>query len=172
MFRSQGSSPSQRFSSPQTSRVCFTPERSWDSPFRAFPSERAGAPFGVRCPLAVHTSRHPWLTARFLARPLGQETQYVGFRVFFSLGVRSRGSGGLARPVVGALLGFFPLQGFVPLYDATLFSPFTFGRGKVAPLLGSPSTVSLNPSSYEAACSSCEVGSRFAVPGPLQSFRS
>jgi hypothetical protein len=39
--------------------------------------------------------------------PSGKETRYVGFRAFFPLGVRSRGSGGLAKTVVGALLGFF-----------------------------------------------------------------
>jgi hypothetical protein len=40
-FRSQGFSPSQRLTPPCASRACFIPKRSWDSPFRAFPSGRA-----------------------------------------------------------------------------------------------------------------------------------
>jgi hypothetical protein len=60
-----GFRPSQRFSSPQSSRVFFTPERSWDSPFRAFPSRRAVAPLGARYPLVVIASRLPRSTPIF-----------------------------------------------------------------------------------------------------------
>lgn len=41
-----------------------------------------------------------------LPDPSGETTGHVGFRAFFPSGVRSRESRGLARPVVGALLGF------------------------------------------------------------------
>lgn len=88
--------PSQRFSSPLTSRVCFTPERSWDSPFRAFPSERAAAPLDAQCPLAVIASRLPWFWRNQANRLQGLPPSRSPFS-------RARG---LAALVVGALLGF------------------------------------------------------------------
>lgn len=60
-----GFRPSQRFPSPRSSRVFFTPERSWDSPFRAFPSRRAVAPLGARYPLVVIAPRLPRSTPIF-----------------------------------------------------------------------------------------------------------
>jgi hypothetical protein len=48
--------PPQRLPSPCSSRGCFTPKRLWDSPYRAFPSERLVAPLEAPSLLAV--TRH------------------------------------------------------------------------------------------------------------------
>jgi hypothetical protein len=107
---------------------------------------------------------HGWQRAS-LPDPSDKEAWYVGFRAFFPLGVRSRGSGGLARPVVGALLGFLPLQGLVSLYDVASLqrSLLSCGPPGRPPRLLFLTRPHLPPRG---------VGSRFAVPGPLQSFSS
>lgn len=74
------------------SAACFSPTlsefispqfRSWDSPFRAFPSGRAGTPLGALSPLAVIALRPPGWAPSFLCP--GKETMDDSASGFCSL---------------------------------------------------------------------------------------
>jgi hypothetical protein len=67
--------------------------RSWDFPFRAFPSARAGAPLGALSPPAVLAARPPRMGAATSVPGQGDDGR-VGFRGLFPRGVRSDRAGG------------------------------------------------------------------------------
>lgn len=139
-----GFRPSQRFPSPRSSRVFFTPERSWDSPFRAFPSRRAVAPLGARYPLVVIASRLPRSTPIFT--PSGGKkrsaTRLQGLAPFWSPFSRAWR---LASAWGRCSLGLLPLQGFP--------HPLRPAPPRAAPLLCLPLSVSLYQAPYNISYS-------------------
>jgi hypothetical protein len=110
--------PSQRFSSPQSSRVFFTPERSWDSPFRAFPSGRAVASSRRPLPSCRYRLAPPAVERRYVtscAQDNDQATRLQGLAPFRSPFSRAWG---LASAWGRCSPGLLPLQGLLILCDA------------------------------------------------------
>jgi hypothetical protein len=82
--------PPQRLTPPNSSRGSFTPERSWDSPFRAFPSGRAvrlSAPLPSCCYSRIPFHGRGRQRCRF---PEPTEPLERSYRVLLPTGVRSR----------------------------------------------------------------------------------
>lgn len=87
-FRSQGFAPSQRLASPSPSRVYFTPERSWDSPFRAFLLRRSRNAFRRPIPSCCYHRRHSGI-APTAPPPRRRKRREASFRVLLPFEVRA-----------------------------------------------------------------------------------
>jgi len=91
-FRSQGFAPSQRLTSPSPSRVSFTPERSWDSPFRASLLRRSRSASRRPLPSCCYSWRHSGVTPA-ASPPRRRTRREASFRVLLPFEVRANRQG-------------------------------------------------------------------------------